>query len=75
MLGSGPAGIMDSTSSFSDTGSNGLPRHATPDKGRTYYEAIVRELVELVRWFRARTDLPRRDRHAVAPTFALPFQL
>lgn len=74
-LGSGPAGIMDWTSSFSETGSNGLPQHATPDKGRRYYEAIVRDLVELVRWFRARPDLARRDRHAAAPTFTLPFAL
>ena len=74
-LGSGPAGIMDWTSSFSETGSNGLPQRATRDKGRRYYDAIVRDLVELVRWFRARPDLPRRDRHAAAPTFALPFTL
>jgi creatinine amidohydrolase len=74
-LGSGPAGIMDWTSSFSETGSNGLPQHATREKGRRYYEAIVRDLVELVRWFRTRPDLHRRDRHAVPPTFALPFAL
>lgn len=74
-LGSGPAGIMDWTSSFSETGSNGLPQYATPDKGRRYYEAIVRDLVELARWFRARPDLARRDRHAAAPTFTLPFAL
>jgi creatinine amidohydrolase len=72
-LGSGPAGIMDWTSSFSETGSNGLPQHATPEKGRLLFEHVVGELIELVRWFRVRPDLERRDRHAALPTFALPF--
>lgn len=74
-LGSGPAGIMDWTSSFSETGSNGLPKYATREKGRLVYEHIVGQLIELVRWFRTRPDLTRRDRHAVPPTFALPFEL
>jgi creatinine amidohydrolase len=74
-LGSGPAGIMDWTSSFSKTGANGLPEFASREKGRLVYEHIVGELIELVRWFRTRPDLPRRDRHAVPPTFALPFEL
>lgn len=74
-LGSGPAGIMDWTSSFSETGSNGLPQYASREKGGRYFEAIVRDLVDLVRWFRSRPDLPRRDRHTAAPTFALPFEL
>jgi creatinine amidohydrolase len=73
-LGSGPAGIMDWTSSFSETGSNGLPGYATPDKGRLLYEHIVGELIELTRWFRTRPDLERRDRHSKAPAFALPFE-
>ncbi|HLJ58945.1 MAG TPA: creatininase family protein [bacterium] len=72
-LGSGPAGLMDWTSSFSETGSNGLPQHATPEKGRLLFEHVIGELIELVRWFRLRPDLERRDRHAAAPTFALPF--
>ena len=74
-LGSGPAGIMDWTSSFSETGSNGQPEHASREKGRLLYEHIVAELIELVRWFRTRPNLERRDRHASAPTFALPFGL
>jgi len=73
-MGSGPAGLMDWTSSFSETGANGLPQHATPEKGRLLYEHIVGELIELVRWVRTRPDLKRRDRHTRPPTFALPFE-
>ncbi len=31
------------------------------------------QLVELVRWFKARPAMPRREHHATPPTFALPF--
>ena len=72
-LGSGPAGLMDWTSSFSETGSNGLPEHATPEKGRLLFEHVVDQLVELTRWFRTRPSLSRVDHHARTPTFPLPF--
>lgn len=72
-LGSGAAGLMDWTSSFSATGSNGLPQLATPEKGRLLFEHVVGELIELVRWFRTRPDLTRVDHHARTPTFGLPF--
>lgn len=72
-LGSGPAGLVDWTSSFFETGSNGLPQYATPDKGRLLFEHVVSELIDLVRWFRSRPDVQRRDRHTEPPTFTLPF--
>jgi hypothetical protein len=37
------------------------------------FEHAAAQLVELVRWFRNRPAPPRRERHAVTPTFALPF--
>ena len=51
----------------------GQPEQATPDKGQRVFQHAVTQLVGLVRWFRARPAPPRRERHAVAPTFALPF--
>lgn len=67
------ATLIEWTSTYTPTGVIGQPEQATPDKGRRAFEHAVTQFVELVRWFRARPAPPRRERHAVAPTFALPF--
>jgi creatinine amidohydrolase len=72
-LGSGPAGLVEWTSSFSETGAIGSPQQATPEKGRLLFEHVVVELIDLARWFRSRPNLKRRDRHNVPPTFEMPF--
>ena len=70
---SGPATIVEWTSSYTETGAVGAPELATAEKGRLAFDYSVSRLVELVRWFRTRPVTPRRDHHAVPPTFPLPF--
>ncbi len=72
-MGSGPAGIIGWTSAFSDTGSIGAPEEGTAEKGELAYDHAVERLVDLVRWFRNRPEMPRQEHHATPPTFALPF--
>jgi len=73
-LASGPATIVEWTSTSSETGSFGAPELATAEKGRLVFERSVERLVELVEWFRARPAGERRDHHAKPPGFALPFE-
>ena len=72
-MGAGPATIVEWTASYSETGSFGAPEQATAEKGRLAFEHAVNRLVELVRWLKARPPMPRREHHATAPTFPLPF--
>lgn len=71
--GSGPATIVEWTSSYIETGAIGQADHATPEKGELVFERAVQELVEMVRWFRKRPALQRKDHHLRPPTFKLPF--
>jgi creatinine amidohydrolase len=71
--GSSPATLVEWTSSFSPTGVIGEAAKATEEKGRRVFDRAATRLLEMVRWLRARPAPPRRDHHAVAPTFALPF--
>jgi creatinine amidohydrolase len=71
--GSGPATIVEWTSTYSETGSFGQPELATAAKGQLVFDHTVGRLVELTRWFRRRPAPPRRDHHAAPPTFRLPF--
>ena len=73
-MGSGPAGIVGWTSSYSKSGVIGQPELATPEKGRQAFEHAVERLVDLVRWLRTRPVQPRREQHASPPTFQLPFE-
>ena len=72
-LGSGPATIVEWTSSTSPTGSFGAPELATAQKGEVVFERTVERLVDLVAWFRARPAPERRDHHSTPPSFELPF--
>jgi len=65
--GSGPATIVEPTSSYSESGAFGSPQEGTAQKGELAFEHTVTELVELLRWFRTRPAPPRRDRR-VRPT-------
>lgn len=73
MAGAGPAAIIEWTSSYSETGSFGEPEKATEEKGRLMFERSAERLVEMVRWFKARPPMPRREHHDTRPTFPLPF--
>ena len=73
-LGSGPVGVVGWTSQMSETGSIGTPELGTAEKGRKAFDHAVERLVELVRWFRERPVLERREHHARPPAFPLPFE-
>ena len=67
------ATLIEWTSTYTPTGVIGQPEQASKEKGRRAFEHAVTQLVGLVRWLRKRAMPSRRDRHATAPTFALPF--
>ncbi|HXX39687.1 MAG TPA: creatininase family protein [bacterium] len=69
----GPATLVEWTSTYTETGVIGEADKATAEKGRRVFEHAVTRMIELVRWLRARPTPPRRDHHATAPTFPLPF--
>jgi creatinine amidohydrolase len=71
--GSGPATIVEWTSSYTESGAFGEPQKATAEKGEKTFERAVTELTAMIRWFRSRPSLERRDRRAVRPDFDLPF--
>ena len=68
-LGSGPATIVEWTSSTTETGSFGAPELATAEKGRLVFERTTERLVELVDWFRTRPASERQEHHAKPPSF------
>jgi len=71
--GNSPATLVEWTSTYTETGVIGEADKATSEKGRRVFEHAVARMIEMVRWLRTRPTPPRRDHHAVAPTFALPF--
>lgn len=73
-MGAGTAGIIGWTSSYSETGAIGAPELATEEKGSLVFNHAVERLVALVQWVRARPPEPRREQHAMPPTFMLPFE-
>ncbi len=72
-LGSGPASIIEWTSTYSETGSFGAPELATGEKGRLVFDHAVDRLVGLVAWLRDRPDTERRDLHASPASTGMPF--
>ncbi|HET7264116.1 MAG TPA: creatininase family protein [bacterium] len=70
---SSPAAIVEWTSTYTVSGVIGEAARATAEKGRHVFEHAVAQMVDMVRWFRTRPRPERQDRHAVPPTFALPF--
>jgi creatinine amidohydrolase len=73
-LGSGPATIVEWTSTYTETGACGAPELATAEKGRLVFEHTVEQLIGLARWFRARPAPPRREHHETPPSFDLPIE-
>ena len=73
LTGSSIATLIEWTSTYTPTGVIGQPEQATKEKGQRMFTHAADQLVGLVRWFRNRPTPARRERHAVAPTFALPF--
>jgi creatinine amidohydrolase len=73
-LESGPAAIVEWTSTTTDTGAMGNPELATDEKGALTYAHAVDRMVDLVSWFQRRPDRVRVERHDQIPEFELPFQ-
>lgn len=71
--GSGPATIVEWTSSYSESGAFGRPQEATAEKGRLAFERAVSEFAEMVAWFRARPAPPRRPKRVASANRDLPF--
>jgi creatinine amidohydrolase len=65
--GSGPATIVERTSSYTESGAFGAPQEATAEKGEQVFEHAVGQLVEMARWFRDRPALPAKDRRVRRP--------
>lgn len=71
--GSGPATIVEWTSSYTESGAFGRPQEATAEKGSLVFEHAVTQFIDLVRWFRTRPALQRKDRRVAAASPDLPF--
>ena len=61
LFGSGPVHMVNRWSRISESGVEGDPRLATPEKGREFAECSIRNLVEFCRLFREQTVPPERD--------------
>lgn len=72
-LGSGPATIVEWTSSYSETGSFGAPELGTAKKGEQVFDKAVEEMVAMISWFRKRPHGERVDHHVKDPAFESPF--
>jgi creatinine amidohydrolase len=72
LMGTGPATIVEWTSSYTPNGVCGQPTLATADKGQRIFEEAVKNLVDFVARFQARPAPPRVEHHAVPPTSPLP---
>ena len=70
----GPATVISWTSSYSETGVLGEAELATAEKGEKAYEEAVKQLVNLVTWFKERPKDQRGDHHRESPTFPIPWK-
>jgi creatinine amidohydrolase len=73
-LESGPAAIVEWTSTYTDTGSMGNPELATDEKGALTYAHAVDRMIDLVSWFKRRPERERTEFHDQKPGFELPFR-
>ena len=70
----GPATIVSWTSSYSDTGVLGEAELATVEKGKAAYDEAVKQLVNLVTWFKDRPKDQRQSHHRTPPTMSMPWR-
>jgi creatinine amidohydrolase len=77
--GGGPIHFMEFWSQRSQTGTEGAPSLATPEKGRRLLEASIAKLIEFGRWWRdiefpPRTDFKLRMERGSHPVSRKPFE-
>ncbi len=70
----GPATIVSWTSSYSDSGVLGEAELATVEKGKAAYDEAVKQLVNLVTWFKDRPKDQRQSHHRRPPTMPIPWR-
>lgn len=70
----GPATVVSWTSSYSDTGVLGEAELASVEKGKAAYEEAVKQLVDLVTWFKDRPKDERKSHHRQPPTMPMPWR-
>lgn len=73
LFGSGPMGLVEWTSQYSDSGVMGEAEKATAEKGRLAFEEASRNLAGFVAEYYDRKIEPRTRHQAQAPTFPLSF--
>jgi creatinine amidohydrolase len=61
LFGSGPVHMVNRWSRVTESGIEGDPKLATPEKGKAFAEASIRNLIEFCRLFREYTTPPDRD--------------
>ena len=61
LFGSGPVHMVNRWSRVTESGVEGDPKLATPEKGRAFAEASIRNLIEFCRLFRQYKTPPDRD--------------
>ncbi|HZT30874.1 MAG TPA: creatininase family protein [Bryobacteraceae bacterium] len=61
LFGSGPVHMVNRWSRISESGVEGDPRLATPEKGKAFAECAIENLVEFCRLFRSYQTPPDRD--------------
>jgi creatinine amidohydrolase len=61
LFGSGPVHMVNRWSRITETGVEGDPMLATPEKGKEFAECSIRNLVEFCRLFRDQTVPPERN--------------
>ena len=70
----GPATIVSWTSSYSDTGVLGEAELASVEKGKAAYDEAVKQLTNLVSWFKDRPKDERKSHHRNPPTMPIPWR-
>ncbi|MDE0734860.1 MAG: creatininase family protein [Pirellulaceae bacterium] len=74
LFGTGAAALTSWTSSYSETGVLGDAEAATAEKGKAAYEEAVRQLANIVNWFKERPCDQRRENHRRPPTMPIPWK-
>ena len=70
----GPGTVVSWTSSYSDTGVLGEAELATAEKGEAACNEAIKQLVNLVTYFKDRPKDQRKDRHRIPPTMSTPWK-
>jgi creatinine amidohydrolase len=73
LFATGPASVVNWTSSYTESGAMGDCELASVEKGKRAYDEAVKQLIDLVNWFKDRPKDERRDHHGITPTMPMPW--